>query len=599
VTPVSAHASVSVKTMAWGTAVADPATTASELVAKAAATGAVTVLPFRRFGDAEMAALCKLLAATPSITEVHASGQALGPEGAAALGELLGSGRCALRRLAVGDQSLGTSGALRALCDGLAGAPCPLQVVDLSLKDLDGHRDGATLGAVVGQCTELCELDLSRNPQLGAPGLAAVVASGCLHAGRCLARLELSEAGLDGAAIGALADAAVGGGTSILSLQSLHLCRNPAIGGSGGAELGRLVTRLRALRSLHVQGCTLGARAAAALGGALGGDHTALVELRLSDNPELCNGGEGGEGGEGGGEGGGGEGGKGGEGNRDEVGCDEAGCAAGDADEEPDDGRVLPTSFIASSLPSRVDFEASLRLPRTARLAAERRGRLPSARVHATAARATGTTVQAADGLSAAVRSLAAAVSACPHLASVHLGGCGLDDAFAHAVCRGLAARGAQGPPADGASAGSAPPGVTSLSELDVRSNALSAAGAAALLRIRGMGRLALFDNAAIGAAMSTAAGAHDVADALHAADTLHSLDLGACGLGVAALDAICVALRGGAAARLRCLELFGNGDADSRDTWLAAMAALREERAGLDVAWKEPAGDAPLERET
>ena len=49
--------------------------------------------------------------------------------------------------------------------------------------------------------------------------------------------------------------------------------------------------------------------------------------------------------------------------------------------------------------------------------------------------------------------------------------------------------------------------------------------------------------------------------------------------------------------ANLRCLELFGSGEADEREAWKAALAALKEARPEVDVAWKEPAGDeAPPE---
>ena len=48
-----------------------------------------------------------------------------------------------------------------------------------------------------------------------------------------------------------------------------------------------------------------------------------------------------------------------------------------------------------------------------------------------------------------------------------------------------------------------------------------------------------------------------------------------------------------GAASGLRCLELFGSGEAEERDTWTSALDALREARPEIDVAWKEPAGDA------
>ena len=330
--------------MAWGKpSTASPATTASELLAKASATNAIVVLPFRTFADAEMVALCGLLAAAPAITEINSSGKALGAEGAAALGALLSNGRCALRKLAVGDAAFATGGGLQVLAESLVSA-CPLHVLDLGYKALDGARDGkVALAPLLAHCPDLRDLTLSRNPQLGAEGVSALVASGCLAPARGLTRLELSEGGIDGAAVALLADAA---GTGLRSLRELLLARNPAIGADGhvaASALARLLSTLPALRCVHLQECALGEAAASALGAALGAAHTALCELRLCGNTAIFGGDDGGSGG-----------------------------AGGEQDISDGDQDALPTCFIESALPTRVAYEASLLLTRRERLTAER-----------------------------------------------------------------------------------------------------------------------------------------------------------------------------------------------------------------------------------
>jgi hypothetical protein len=129
------------------------------------------------------------------------------------------------------------------------------------------------------------------------------------------------------------------------------------------------------------------------------------------------------------------------------------------------------------------------------------------------------------------------------------------------------------------------------LTELDARSNRLGVAGAAALVRLGApLLTLSLFDNPAVGGEARD--GGRRLADALRvAAPSLHTLDIGACGLDEPAhLAALTEALRDGGAPGLKCLEVFGNGAAEENGSeWREALTALREVRSGLDVAWKEP----------
>ena len=94
---------------------------AADLIAKLPSSTSLIILPFRTFGDAEAVALCKALAGNTTLTELKASGHALGTEGLSAVGALLGSGRCPLRHLAIGNSTLHAEG-LHTLQVALVGA---------------------------------------------------------------------------------------------------------------------------------------------------------------------------------------------------------------------------------------------------------------------------------------------------------------------------------------------------------------------------------------------------------------------------------------------------------------------------------------------
>ena len=111
--------------MAWGKPQSSsPTETASELIAKAHNTGSLVVLPMRTFGGQEMVALCDMLASNTTITELKASGKPIGAEGARAIGTLLASTDCSLRRLAVGDTNFGNEGGLHEMRVMLQNSQC-------------------------------------------------------------------------------------------------------------------------------------------------------------------------------------------------------------------------------------------------------------------------------------------------------------------------------------------------------------------------------------------------------------------------------------------------------------------------------------------
>jgi hypothetical protein len=105
----------------------------SDLEEKARTARTLCVMPFRRFGPSECAKLCRVLADNTSLTELLASGHAVGREGAVAIGELLGRTECGIRVLALGDTSFGREG-VAALVQGLGDSRCRLHSLDLELK---------------------------------------------------------------------------------------------------------------------------------------------------------------------------------------------------------------------------------------------------------------------------------------------------------------------------------------------------------------------------------------------------------------------------------------------------------------------------------
>ena len=103
--------------MAWGT---NAPQGADDLLSKAQRGGSLCVMPFRRFGAEECAALCAGLPST-GVLELLASGHAIGEAGAAAVGGMLAQYR-PLRRLAVGDSSFGDAGADAITVSAVSGA---------------------------------------------------------------------------------------------------------------------------------------------------------------------------------------------------------------------------------------------------------------------------------------------------------------------------------------------------------------------------------------------------------------------------------------------------------------------------------------------
>ena len=545
--------------MAWGKPSAD-GNPAAELISKARSYPSLHILPFRAFGDAECVALFAALRGNRTLTELRASGHALGVVSLQALGALLASGdECAIRHLAIGNASLGGAG-VSLLCDALGDSRIALHTLDLGLKGL-GAPDADALGRLLRHCPQLRHLELGRNP-LGMPGARVLATPGVL--GLELEFLGLCDCALDGTALEALTTAATtattaAGGGFLRALRTLHVASNPSIGRSqtagGGldAALGRLLGALPSLTVLDAHACELGEGAAAALALAIT-SHGCLLELQLANNPGLwitpplapppvC--------------------------------APPPPTTTTTPPPPPTTTTTtkpttlpLPTSSIESALPSMALGDSTPPPPP------------PPPKQSPTAA-------------------LVSALRTAPVLRKLSLGGNALRDEVAVAL-GGVP----QSVPLPEGVLG-APPGTvpstapmvpitaswSSLTELDARSNRLGVAGAAALVRLGApLLSLSLFDNPAVGGEARD--GGRRLADALRvAAPSLHTLDVGACGLDEPVhLAALTEALRDGGAPGLKCLEVFGNGASEeSGSEWREALTALREVRPGMDVAWKEP----------
>ena len=506
-----------------------PSETAAALLNKAqtSGSGAIIILPMRPFGGSEMVALSTLLDNEQTVTELRASGKHIGSDGARAMGALLGGNRCALLKLAIGGASFGVDGELEQLSSALveAGGECLLQELDLSFKALCG-ASVASLSGWLARSPNLKAIDLSRNPNLDTGGIAALwpALCGCKH----LSKLVLSECSLAATDWLQLAAAPT-------ALQTLHLSENAL----AHADFAVLLRAVPSLTCLKLCACELGDAAARSLGRALRDFARELRELRLDDNPLLL--------------------------------ADE--CERG----LPLLG--LPHTFIESSLPSRADFLASLRLTDVERVQVEK-----TAAARAAAAMLAKVSADETDDALASVATapaayaLACGLAASPSLTALGLGGCRLTDAMA------VTLGGAMAP----------------LTEVNAKSSLLSAHGAAALMRLPALERLVLFDCPTVACAApppneegvaqadargGTRAAGNGVGEAhaptplallvgsLASCRRLQHLDLGTCALSTDALRMLRERLsgHGGSAGgtgsdavgapSLRCLELFGNGE--------------------------------------
>jgi len=287
--------------MAWG---ARANLGIEDLVARVAADEpqffALALLPSRRFGDAEAAALAAALRTNTGIAELHLGGRKMSAESARLLAEALverarepeeeagARGRrksaSSLRALSVGDASFGCAGAA-ALAPALSHAGALCGELDLELRGIGVEGARALAEAVVearrqwkkrqggggakSSCSSFLQsLNLARNPLLGGDKEACEALSAALFdevAGddeekeAVLTSLDLSDCRLSSAGVAALvreSGEASSSPPSSSPLLSLRLERNAELDEVAAVALGRaLKAKLRGLRHLSLSGC--------------------------------------------------------------------------------------------------------------------------------------------------------------------------------------------------------------------------------------------------------------------------------------------------------------------------------------------------------
>jgi|TARA_B100000524_G_scaffold289914_2_gene164816 hypothetical protein len=260
--------------MAWGAAGGS-----DELISKARGARSLCVMPFRRFCADECVALCTALADNDTLTELLASGHAIGESGAKALGALLSRG--VIERLAVGDTCFGGAG-VAALAEGLGGAQCALRYLDLEYKSLDATGGAQQLGRLLRLSPSLEELNLARNPlnDAGAAALAQPLRTNALIS------LDLSESGVSAAAF------PPSFANSLRRLRTLKVSRNQTLGDAGAVAIAALA--VPALTTLNLEESDVGFVGLLALADVptlsnlqLGGNCRLGAELRGADAPSL------------------------------------------------------------------------------------------------------------------------------------------------------------------------------------------------------------------------------------------------------------------------------------------------------------------------
>ncbi len=208
-----------------------------------------------------LAALAPGIAASTSLLTLNLERKGISAAGCAALSAALaGSSNRKLAELLLGQNSLGAEG-LAALFngDGLTG----LRLLDLSACGLEGSAGIEPLAVALrgGRLPALTTLRLDGN-ELGASGAATLAAS---LSGSALAALHLQRCGMGGEAVAALADALPA------QLATLDLSGNAGLGDQGATALARALAAGRAphLRRLLLCGAGLDDAAIVALADAL------------------------------------------------------------------------------------------------------------------------------------------------------------------------------------------------------------------------------------------------------------------------------------------------------------------------------------------
>lgn len=233
-------------------------------------------LSYNQLGDAGLRLLCDgLLDPQCRLEALHLEDCGLTAAGCERLAAALRD-KAELRELVLSSNAVGEEGA-RALCQGLAAAPCPLEALRLESCGLSSGSCEA-VGAVLAAKDSLREVDVSSN-QLGDAGVARLCAE--LLKARCRVQtLWLWECGLTAAGCRELSGVL----RAKESLRELSLADNPL--GDDGARLlcESLLEPGCRLQSLWLRSCNLTAACCPHLGAVLARNQH-LQELQLTRNP--------------------------------------------------------------------------------------------------------------------------------------------------------------------------------------------------------------------------------------------------------------------------------------------------------------------------
>ena len=206
----------------------------------------LVILPSKTFGGPEVERLAAALGRNTHLTTLSASGHAVPPSSLKILGKALKTAY-SLKRIAVGDKSMGDEGVLALFGETGFGV---LEGIDLAYKNISA--DGmAVLGAALGRSCSLKDLNLSRNP-VGDAGLVAF----CEAAGDAVTLSTLQTANLSECQIGAAGMESLSKLLIQTGCASLGLASNP-LGSSSSSSLKALMQEGK-LHTLLLESCALG-----------------------------------------------------------------------------------------------------------------------------------------------------------------------------------------------------------------------------------------------------------------------------------------------------------------------------------------------------
>lgn len=234
------------------------------------------VLSTRQLTDADAQKLAAEIAGNAQLEELYLSGHRLGIPALSAFADALAS-NAALKHICVGGEGFGDEG-VRVLSEGLArNGRSALQVWDLELKGVTKVGAAALAELLRRKETSLTTVTLARN-DVGDEGVGSIAEALRVNADSKLATLTLTEAGLSGKALDALADVVC---RPLSSIETLVLSFNDLSGAS--TRFFDALASNTSLKSLQLKDCKLQDVHAEVLGKALAVNST-LETIDISDN---------------------------------------------------------------------------------------------------------------------------------------------------------------------------------------------------------------------------------------------------------------------------------------------------------------------------